>query len=62
MEKTYRYGGEKRTKRVLAVAEKKPVSFEKIAKGTNDYFWYRRKVSEGKGYDSQAEGNAAPSP
>ena len=47
MEKTYRYGGEKRTKRVLAEAEKKPVSFEKIAKGTNDYFWYRRKVSEG---------------
>ena len=47
MEKTYRYGGEKRTKRVLAETEKKPVSFEKIARGTNDYFWYRRTVSEG---------------
>jgi SRSO17 transposase len=47
MEKTYRYGGEERTRRVLAEAEKKPVSFEKLAKGTNDYFWYRRTVSEG---------------
>ena len=42
MEKTYRYGGRRRTRRVLAEPEKKPVSFEKIAKGTNDYFWYRR--------------------
>ena len=47
MEKTYRYGGEKRTKRVLVETEKKPVTFEKIARGTNDYFWYRRTVSEG---------------
>ena len=47
MEKTYRYGGEKRTKRVLAETGKKPVTFEKIARGTNDYFWYRRTVSEG---------------
>jgi hypothetical protein len=39
--------GEKRKKRVLAEAYKKPVSLEKIARGTNDYFWYRRKVSEG---------------
>ena len=47
MEKSYRYGGEKRTKRILAETEKKPITFEKIAKGTNDYFWYRRTVSEG---------------
>jgi len=47
MEKTYRYGREKRTKRVLAETGKKPVTFEKIARGTNDYFWYRRTVSEG---------------
>ena len=47
IEKTYRYGGEKRTRRVLAEAEKKPVSFEKIARGTNEYFWYRRTISEG---------------
>ena len=47
MDKTYRYGGEKRTKRILAETEKKPVTFDKIARGTNDYFWYRRTVSEG---------------
>ncbi len=47
MDKTYRYAGEKRTKRVLAETSDKPVTFEKIAKGTNDYFWYRRTVSEG---------------
>ena len=47
MEKTYRYGGERRTKRVLAETGKNPVTFEKIARGTNDYFWYRRTVSEG---------------
>ena len=47
LEKTYRYGGEERKKRILAEAENKPITFEKLAKGTNDYFWYRRKVSEG---------------
>ena len=47
LEKSYRYGGERRTKRILAETEKKPVTFEKIARGTNDYFWYRRMVSEG---------------
>jgi len=47
LEKSYRYAGEKRTKRILAETEKKPVTFEKIARGTNDYFWYRRTVSEG---------------
>ena len=47
LEKTYRYGGEESKKRILAEAENKPITFEKLAKGTNDYFWYRRKVSEG---------------
>ncbi|MCR4306899.1 MAG: IS701 family transposase, partial [Candidatus Yonathbacteria bacterium] len=47
MDKTYRYRGEQRKKRVLAESEKKPITFERIAKGTNDYFWYRRTVSEG---------------
>jgi len=47
MEKSYRYGGEKRTKRVISETEKKPLTFEKIARGMNDYFWYRRTVSEG---------------
>jgi len=31
----------------LRKLKKKPVTFEKIARGTNDYFWYRRMVSEG---------------
>ncbi|MCX5822757.1 MAG: transposase [Deltaproteobacteria bacterium] len=47
MDKTYRYTGEKRTKRILAETEKKTITFDKIARGTNDYFWYRRTVSEG---------------
>jgi SRSO17 transposase len=47
LEKTYRYAGEERKKRVLAEGEDKPITFEKLAKGTNDYFWYRRTVSEG---------------
>jgi len=38
LEKSYRYGGEKRTKKIIAETETKPVTFEKIAKGTNDYF------------------------
>jgi SRSO17 transposase len=37
LDKSYRYGGEKRTKRILAEAEQKPITFEKIARGTNDY-------------------------
>ncbi len=47
IEKSYRYGGQKRTKNIRLEVEKRPVTFEKIAKGMNDYFWYRRTVSEG---------------
>ncbi len=47
IEKSYRYGGEKKTKRILLETQTKPITFEKIALGTNDYFWYRRTVSEG---------------
>ena len=36
LNKTYRYAGEKRTKRILAETEKKPVTFDMIASGTND--------------------------
>jgi SRSO17 transposase len=45
--KEYRWGGKKRTKRVLVDPDIKPLSVEDIAKNTNDYFWYRRTVSEG---------------
>jgi SRSO17 transposase len=47
LEKTYHYGGKEKKRRILAEAQQKPMTFEKLAKGTNDYFWYRRKVSEG---------------
>ena len=45
--KEYRWGGEERTRRVLVDPQDKPLTLENIAKNMNDYFWYRRKVSEG---------------
>ena len=45
--KTYRWGGKTRTKTILADTESKPITFKDLAKNINDYFWYRRKVSEG---------------
>jgi SRSO17 transposase len=47
LEKTYRYGGEERKKLFPAEGEEKPITFQNLAKATNDYFWYRRTVSEG---------------
>ncbi len=46
-EKSYKYVGETRYKRVLRKGEKKPVAVTELAKSINSYFWYRRKVSEG---------------
>jgi SRSO17 transposase len=46
-EKQYRYKGEVLTRRVVEKTEKKPISVKTLAKNINDYFWYRRKVSEG---------------
>jgi SRSO17 transposase len=46
-EKKYRYKGEVRLKRVVEKTEKKPISVETLAKNINDFFWYRRTVSEG---------------
>jgi SRSO17 transposase len=45
--KEYRWGGEKRIKKILASPDSKPLTLEELARNTNDYFWYRRKVSEG---------------
>ncbi len=45
--KEYRWGGKKRRKRVLATPDTKPLTVEDLARNMNDYFWYRRKVSEG---------------
>ncbi|MFC1835358.1 IS701 family transposase [Thermodesulfobacteriota bacterium] len=43
----YSWGGRKRTKRVLVDPNSKPMAVEDLATNMNDYFWYRRKVSEG---------------
>jgi SRSO17 transposase len=45
--KEYKYKGEVHTKEILEKTEKKPISFETLAMNTKNYFWYRRKVSEG---------------
>jgi SRSO17 transposase len=47
VQKRYRYKGEDRTKFVLDDGEKKPITVDVLAKSINDYFWYRRTVSEG---------------
>ena len=45
--KTYCWGGKTRTKTVLVDTGSKPISVDQLARNINDYFWYRRKVSEG---------------
>lgn len=47
IKKQYKYRGELRTKTVLTDATQKPIAVSTLAKNTNSYFWYRRKVSEG---------------
>ena len=47
MVKNYKYKGEERSKTVLEDPAKNPVTVHQIASSLNDYFWYRRKVSEG---------------
>jgi len=47
IEKQYKYKGEIRTKTVLFDVNQKPISVSTLAQNINDYFWYRRKVSEG---------------
>jgi len=45
--KQYRWGGKLRTKTILADTDSKPMRVDELAKNINDYFWYRRQVSEG---------------
>ena len=45
--KKYKYKGKVHSKRVVEKTEKKPLSVAILARNINDYFWYRRKVSEG---------------
>jgi SRSO17 transposase len=43
----YRHKGKIKTKKVLVDGQEKPISFKHLARKINDYFWYRREVSEG---------------
>jgi len=45
--KQYVWGGKTRSKTVLVDTDSKPIPVETLAENINDYFWYRRKVSEG---------------
>jgi len=45
--KTYKYKGEIRTKKITSDQTTAPISVKSLAAGINDFFWYRRKVSEG---------------
>lgn len=45
--KTYKYKGKVRTKKIVSDQAKEPISAKTLAGGINDFFWYRRKVSEG---------------
>jgi SRSO17 transposase len=47
IQKQYKYRGEIRSRTILENTEKKPITVNTLAKNINDYFWYRRKVSEG---------------
>lgn len=45
--KEYRWRGQIRKKTILASPDSKPLKMKDLAKNINDYFWYRRQVSEG---------------
>jgi SRSO17 transposase len=46
-EKKYKYKGQMREKTVLESTQRKPITVESLAKNINNFFWYRRTVSEG---------------
>ena len=45
--KKYKYKGELLEKMILDSTEKDPITVACLAKSINNFFWYRRKVSEG---------------
>jgi SRSO17 transposase len=45
--KQYKWGGKIKRKTIIADANQKPMTVEDLAKNINNYFWYRREVSEG---------------
>lgn len=46
-QRAYTYGGKQRSKTVLSERAKEPVTVSSYALSLNNYFWYRRQVSEG---------------
>lgn len=46
-EKQYKYKGEIHSRMVLEKTEKEPITVSALSENINDYFWYRRNVSEG---------------
>lgn len=47
IDKTYKYRGKEKTKKVLSDITNTPITLKALAKSINNFFWYRRKVSEG---------------
>jgi SRSO17 transposase len=47
IEKEYKYRGKKQSRKVLTDESQKPITVDKFAKNLNNFFWYRRKISEG---------------
>jgi SRSO17 transposase len=45
--KKYKYKSQLREKTILESTQKRPITVESLAKSINNFFWYRRKVSEG---------------
>jgi len=45
--KTYKYKCKVRTKKIVSDQAWEPISIKTLAAGINDFFWYRRKVTEG---------------
>jgi len=46
-DKKYKYRGKILSKTILEKTAKKPIDVSTLAKSINNFFWYRRKVSEG---------------
>lgn len=47
IKKEYKYNGQVRIKKILSGKAKDPITVKTFAAETNDFYWYRRKVSEG---------------
>jgi SRSO17 transposase len=47
VKREYKHKGQKKMKEVIRSSSKKPMRADNFAKALNDFYWYRRKVSEG---------------